>query len=83
MENPHKKTAFFPYRFIQKTRIIMVSIEEEDEEEELTTTEAMSEKMCEELEAMQSLTHEEIVEKILAVTKKNNDGILGPIRRPR
>ena len=58
----------------------MVSIEEEDEEEEeekeeeLTTTEAMSEKMCEELEAMQSLTHEEIVEKILAVTKKNNDG---------
>lgn len=74
MENPHKKTAFFPYRFIQKTRIIMVSIEEEDEEEELTTTEAMSEKMCEELEAMQSLTHEEIVEKILAVTKKNNDG---------
>ena len=81
MENPHKKTAFFPYRFIQKTRIIMVSIEEEEEEEEeedkeeeLTTTEAMSEKMCEELEAMQSLTHEEIVEKILAVTKKNNDG---------
>jgi hypothetical protein len=74
MENPHKKTAFFPYRFIQKTRIIMVSIEEEDEEEELTTTEAMSEKMCEELEAMQSLTHEEIVEKILAVTRKNNDG---------
>jgi hypothetical protein len=69
-----EKTAFFPYRFIQKTRIIMVSIEEEDEEEELTTTEAMSEKMCEELEAMQSLTHEEIVEKILAVTKKNNDG---------
>ena len=55
----------------------MVSIEEEedkDKEEELTTTEAMSEKMCEELEAMQSLTHEEIVEKILAVTKKNNDG---------
>ena len=58
----------------------MVSIEEEEEdkeedkEEELTTTEAMSEKMCEELEAMQSLTHEEIVEKILAVTKKNNDG---------
>ena len=47
---------------------------EEDKEEELTTTEAMSEKMCEELEAMQSLTHEEIVEKILAVTKKNNDG---------
>lgn len=53
----------------------MVSIEEEEDKdkEELTTTEAMSEKMCEELEAMQSLTHEEIVEKILAVKKSEND----------
>jgi hypothetical protein len=53
----------------------MVSIEEEEDKdkEELTTTEAMSEKMCEELEAMQSLTHEEIVEKILALKKSEKE----------
>lgn len=53
----------------------MVSIEEEeDKDREEVTTEEMSAKMCEELEAMQSLTREEIVEKILAVKKNNDDG---------
>lgn len=80
MENSNGKTGIksgvvFPRRCIKKTRIIMVSIEEEeDKDREELTTEEMSAKMCEELEAMQSLTREEIVEKILAVKKNNDDG---------